>query len=67
MFWPLATLLHVNSNGCLLSDDWKTAIISAEDLKINGSVVTGKDWILKLNDKWKIEFQGVNYILIENK
>ncbi len=60
-------ILNVNSNGCLLSDDWKTAIISAEDLKINGSVVTGKDWILKLNDKWKIEFQGVNYILIENK
>jgi hypothetical protein len=59
--------LNVNSNGCLLSEDWRTAIISSEDLKINGNIITGKDWVLKLNDKWKIETQGTNYILVKSE
>jgi hypothetical protein len=60
-------ILKVNNGGCLLNNSWSTATINAENIKINGNSITGNDWELKLNPKWKIISEGTNYKLTIDK
>ena len=56
--------LTVQEGGCLLSGNWRQAVVSAENIKINGNEVTGNGWELKLNKKYKIIQDGVSYKIV---
>jgi hypothetical protein len=57
--------LTVTDKGCLLSTTYKKATITADSIKINGQLITGDGWTLKLNDNWTIIKQQDNYIIKE--
>ena len=56
--------LTVQNGGCLLANNWKKAILSAENIKVEGNVVKGNGWELKLNDGYKVEQEGKDYKIV---
>jgi len=59
-------ILKVEKGGCLVNNSWSEASINAENIIISENTISGTDWVLKLNDNWKISKDGENYILIKN-
>lgn len=53
--------LNLADGGCLLSNDWKTATISADNLKIENDKISGKDWTIQLNSDYTIIETDKNY------
>lgn len=60
--------LKVSEGGCLVSKDWKQAIISVENVSINikDKIIQGIGWVLKLNDTSKIVIENNNYRIMKN-
>lgn len=54
-------ILELTENGCLLYNDWKTAVISADDIKIENEKITGKGWSIELNSEYEIIKEDKNY------
>lgn len=55
--------LNLKNGGCLLSNDWKKAIISADNLKIENEKISGEDWTIRLNSDYTIIEENKNYII----
>lgn len=55
--------LVVTSGGCLLSQDWKYALVPAIEVKNDNGSVTTASWSLFLNDGWKVRELGGQYFL----
>ena len=53
-------ILKVDSCGALVSPNWKSVTVSYPN-SITDTLISGKGWKLKLNDKWELEKTGVKY------
>lgn len=58
--------LELKDGGCLLSNDWKKAVISADNIKIENSVIYGNEWTIQLNSDYTILKEDNNYIIKYN-
>lgn len=55
--------LTVNEGGCLITEDFRKAVVTAEDINIKENMITGKGWILDLNEGYSIKGDGEYYIV----
>jgi hypothetical protein len=67
--WPTIDIsdkwgfLRVIDKGCLITS--KKAIVTADNINIEGQIISGDGWNLKLNDNWTIVKQNENYMIKE--
>jgi hypothetical protein len=57
--------LSVIDGGCLLSDDFKQAVVSAEGIEIEGDTITGIGWTFVLNEGYVIQTDGENHTVMK--
>lgn len=55
--------LSVSEGGCLITENRDKAIVTAEEIDVQGNIVTGKGWTLVLSEGYTIKDEGKNYII----
>lgn len=59
--------VSVNSKGCLITTDWKTAIVSSNGIEISEDLIKTDNWTLELNAGFEIQKQNDGNYLINRK